>query len=44
MNHPARIRLRTDDNDKSWPETSGDIDDLQKNGAGAGQNEDDLPF
>src|SRR5512140_1176711 len=26
-----------DDNGKSWPETSGDNEDLQKNGAGAGQ-------
>jgi single-strand DNA-binding protein len=33
-----------DDNGKSWPDTGGDPDDLQKNGANAGQNEDDLPF
>ena len=35
---------QSDDNGKSWPETGGDTDDMQKDGAGAGQNEDDLPF
>jgi single-strand DNA-binding protein len=31
-------------NNKNWPETGDDIDDLQKNGQAAGQSEDDLPF
>jgi single-strand DNA-binding protein len=33
-----------DDSSKNWPDTDGNIDDLQKNGTGSGQNEDDLPF
>ena len=33
-----------DSTNKNWPEPGNDIDDLQKNGQSAGQNEDDLPF
>ena len=33
-----------DSNNKTWPETGDDIDELQKNGQNSGQNEDDLPF
>jgi single-strand DNA-binding protein len=34
----------SDSSSKNWPETGDDIDDLQKNGQGSGQIEDDLPF
>jgi single-strand DNA-binding protein len=33
-----------DHNNKTWTEPADDIDYLQKNGQGSGQNEDDLPF
>jgi single-strand DNA-binding protein len=45
VNEPsATYTTSGDDNTKNWPETGGDFDDLQKNGQGTGQNEDDLPF
>jgi single-strand DNA-binding protein len=45
VNEPSGSYMsHSDDNSKSLPETGEDIDDLQKNGAGAGLNEDDLPF
>jgi single-strand DNA-binding protein len=31
-------------NNKNWSGSGDDIDDIQKNGQNAGQNEDDLPF
>jgi single-strand DNA-binding protein len=33
-----------ENNNKNLPDPGDDIDDLQKNGLGPGQNEDDLPF
>jgi single-strand DNA-binding protein len=45
VNEPtASYSAPGDEDGKSWPDPGGDIDDLQKNGAGSGQNEDDLPF
>jgi single-strand DNA-binding protein len=45
VNEPsAAYQAPGDENGKSWPEAGGDPDDPQKNGSGAGQNEDDLPF
>jgi single-strand DNA-binding protein len=45
VNEPSSQYMPSvDSNNKSWPEAGDDIDDLQKNGQGSGQNEDDLPF
>ena len=33
-----------DSNNKNWPETGDDTDDLAKKPADSAQNEDDLPF
>jgi single-strand DNA-binding protein len=45
VNEPsAQYTPSVDSNARSWPEAGDDIDDLQKNGQGSGQNEDDLPF
>ena len=47
VNEPS-APYSTTENTKNWPDknvpNSDDIDDLQRNGQGANQNEDDLPF
>jgi single-strand DNA-binding protein len=41
---PSPYIASGENNTKNWPDPGDDIDDLQKNGQGPGQNEDDLPF
>ena len=49
VNEPsASYQAANENNNKNWPDKnipdSDDIDNLQKDGKGTGQNEDDLPF
>jgi single-strand DNA-binding protein len=45
VNEPsAPYSAAGNDNGKTWPDPDVENDDLQKNGEGSGQNEDDLPF
>src|SRR5512136_2224471 len=43
VNEPSSPYISSgDNNNKNWPDTGDDLDDLQKNGQGTGQSEDDL--
>jgi single-strand DNA-binding protein len=50
VNEPQTAYQAISDNNKNWPEKGNaeiddpDMDNMQKNGSGSNQNEDDLPF
>lgn len=44
VNEPSAPYTSPGDNNRNWPESGNDTDDIQKEGPGSGQSEDDLPF